>query len=546
MRVASDQIYGNKGLTQLPHDRLKRIAGHLKDVGRAQSRFAVLQPAWNPDMSPELAKEIFWAALDAQSFEIAERCIDIVAAEEGGQAAWPERARRMLDNRRPIDIQELIKRMARRPATTIARADGPLCYVLAGSLPQMTSGYAMRSHHLLQALAKTEFPVHCMTRPGFPVDVPGQDAQAAVPVISRVDGVEYHRILVPNRKELKQTPYLEGARRALMAEFARLKPFAVMAASNHANAAPALLAARALGLPFIYDVRGFWELSRLSDDPAFGETEEFRSAFALEGAVAAHADLIFTLTEPMREELVRRGASADRIRLLPNGCDPAQFVPRLRDADLEATLGIPADVPVIGYVGSFWGYEGLDDLIRACGMLRRRGVAFRLVLVGDAPSQVRNRAPITPELKARITQEGLDDWSFLPGRVPADTVEAWYSLIDIAPFPRKPLPVTELVSPMKPLEAMSMAKTVVVSSVGALAEMVSHNETGLVFAKGDCDALADTLETALRDPALRRRLGQAARRRVITERSWDRIARNAIRELEQFRISDAEKILSER
>ena len=87
------------------------------------------------------------------------------------------------------------------------------------------------------------------------------------------------------------------------------------------------MAARALGLPFIYDVRGFWELSRLSDEPAYGETPEFRVAFALEGAIAAHADLIFTLTEAMRAELVARGASADRIAILPNGCDPAQFTP---------------------------------------------------------------------------------------------------------------------------------------------------------------------------------------------------------------------------
>jgi len=108
----------------------------------------------------------------------------------------------------------------------------------------------------------------------------------------------------------------------------------------------------------------------------------------------------------------------------------------------------------------------------------------------------------------------------MPGRVPHEQVAAYYSLIDIAPFPRKPWPVCEMVSPMKPLEAMAMEKAVVVSDVAALAEMVDRGRYGLMFAKGDVSALADALQRLLTEADLRQRLGAEGRRNVLQNRTW--------------------------
>jgi glycosyltransferase involved in cell wall biosynthesis len=172
---------------------------------------------------------------------------------------------------------------------------------------------------------------------------------------------------------------------------------------------------------------------------------------------------------------------------------------------------------VIGYMGGFQDYQGLADLLRAAKLLVERGHQFRLLLVGSGP--------MAGSLADQIEELALGHCTWLRGRVPHDDVPRYYSLIDIAPFPRPPNPVCDIVSPIKPLEAMAMEKAVVVSSVAALSEMVEDEQTGLVFEKGSVPALADALERLLLDEALRRRLGKAARVWVRENRSWQRAAR---------------------
>ena len=127
---------------------------------------------------------------------------------------------------------------------------------------------------------------------------------------------------------------------------------------------------------------------------------------------------------------------------------------------------------------------------------------------------------MTDRIRELARRNNIEDWLIMPGRVPYNEVAEWYSLIDIAPFPRKSLAVTELVSPLKPLEALAMEKAIVVSSVGGMREMVRDEETGLVFAKDDVGALSDALSRLIKDAALRRKLGEAGRAWVARERSW--------------------------
>ncbi len=392
---------------------------------------------------------------------------------------------------------------------------GPVCYALSGSLPEMRSGYAMRSHYLLRALQADGQAVHALTRPGFPSDrgLP----QGGTNVV--VDGVTYHRIAVPRRDSLCRNDYLWQARDAYLRAFATVRPGLVMAASDHQSALPALLAARQAGLPFIYEVRGFWEITRASNRPLRAYTRAHRHAVWLESVTAARADMVITLGPEMANELVRRGVARDRIRLLPNACDPVRHAPRPRDAALAAQHAIPVDVPVIGYVGSFTTYEGLDLLVMACAILRRRGARFRLVLVGAEARSNPLDAAIMPRLRRLIAQHNLGAHVVMPGPVAAHDVARWYSLIDIAPFPRRSVPVARIVPALKPLEAMAMGKAVVVSNVAPQARLVADG-AGLSVASDDARALADTLDTLLRDPGLRARLGRAARAQVVARHSW--------------------------
>lgn len=401
---------------------------------------------------------------------------------------------------------------------------GRLVYVLHNTLPYSSGGYATRSHGVASGLLAKGRDVVCVSRPGFPLDVKPNLAPVDLPIVDRIDGVPYQRLIEPRRTNIAEYQYVRRAMGSMEAELRRLRPSYVQAASNYVTALPALVAARRIGVPFIYEVRGLWEITRLSRDEKFGASISFDVQRHIESTVAREADHVFTLTEPMREELIARGVQPDRITLLPNSVDAERFQERERDAGLAAELGIPAGVPVIGYIGTFVIYEGLEDLAAACVELHEKGLDFRLLLVGNENASGQERGPITEEV-LRISREGgIESKLIMPGRIPHQEVEAYYSLVDICPFPRKPWPVCEMVSPMKPLEALAMKKAVVVSSVRALVEMIQHDVTGVVFEKGNVQALAKAIADLIDKPDKRRRLGHDGREWVVRERSWEQVA----------------------
>jgi glycosyltransferase involved in cell wall biosynthesis/polysaccharide pyruvyl transferase WcaK-like protein len=422
--------------------------------------------------------------------------------------------------------------------TTVASDKTPssvperVCYVLHNSLPYASGGYASRSHGVASGLRDSGFEVVAVTRPGFPhdtMDVDVDDVRGHV-----FDRIRYTRIHEPRRKGLSTARYMEEIIPVFREKFLELRPSVVVAASFYITALPALIAARELRIPFIYEIRGLGELTKLSRDSSYGASEDYKVRERMEAETAKKADAVFTLTRPMLEEFVRRGVDRDKITLLPNSCDPERFKPRPRDKELAQELGIPQDVVVIGYIGTIVDYEGLDDLVRACSALKGRGVVFRLVIVGSETSTGGINGPVTTELHRLAAEGGLGDWLITVGRVPHDRVEGYYSLIDVVPFPRKPWPVCEMVSPMKPLEALAMEKAVVVSSVRALNDMVATGETGLVFDKGNVESLAEALQKLVEDPQLRRSLGKSGRRLVETERNWRNVGRVASTIIKQY------------
>ena len=184
----------------------------------------------------------------------------------------------------------------------------------------------------------------------------------------------------------------------------------------------------------------------------------------------------------------------------------------------EPQLGFPHDAVIIGYIGSIVSYEGLDLLMEALPQVKAAtNTPFRVLIVGDGAYMER--------VQNACKANELDDVVTFTGRVPHEEVESYYSLVDIAPFPRLPLPVTELVSPLKPFEAMAMEKAVIASDVHALTEIVQHDVTGLLFEKGNGSSLAEALVRLIDDSDLRNRLGGTARSWVQDERDWNAIAR---------------------
>jgi glycosyltransferase involved in cell wall biosynthesis len=248
---------------------------------------------------------------------------------------------------------------------------------------------------------------------------------------------------------------------------------------------------------------------------------------AMEAEAAKAADAVFALTRALKQEMVDRGVDADKITILPNGVDASRFLPREPDLELRDQLALP-DAPVIGYVGSVLDYEGIDVMLRAARLLADRRVDFHMLIVGDGD--------FLPRARQIAAGEGLDRLVTFTGRVPHEDVERYYSLVDVAPLPRKSLPVTEMVSPLKPFEAMAMGKVVVGSNVDAISEIIEHGLNGLLFQKDDAASLADVLEHILSDNINREALAAQARDWVLRERSWTRIAATASQVYERLGI----------
>jgi glycosyltransferase involved in cell wall biosynthesis len=389
--------------------------------------------------------------------------------------------------------------------------------VLAQSLPVRSGGYATRSHGVLTGLAALGWDVAAVTRLGFPLDRSPASDTREVPPTDVVDGIAYHHLLEVGVRRYPQFPlssyvgrFADGVVDHAVARRAAL----IHASSFHVNGLAAGVAAGRLGLPFLYEMRGLEDLMKISRDPSFATSERHRFLTILESAICHRADAVFVITEALRREMEGRGVPADRLVVLPNGVHVDQFSPRGRDRELEAQLGVRGKT-VIGYAGGLVDYEGLDLLLDAVADLKSKRSDFHVLIVGDGNYE--------RVLRAYADRLRLGDVVTFAGRVPHELIGRYLSLFDVAPFPRLPRPVCELISPIKPFESMAMQKAVVVSNVAALTEIVEDGVTGLVFQKGDSVDLARALERLLDLPEMRRSLGVAARDWVVAERDWSTI-----------------------
>lgn len=374
-----------------------------------------------------------------------------------------------------------------------------LIYAVNHSYPFSSNGYAVRTHGVASALVQSGLEVIAVSRPGSPWDRAGF-VDAGFALEHRIDGVRYVHLPSPRLTGKSLAGYTAQAAQAFSEVLRVFRPQAVLAASNWHNALPAALAARAAGLPFFYEVRGFWEISQAARDPAWADSTGFAHEVAGETAVARAAQRLFAINRFMRDELVRRGVAAARVDLVPNGFAgwPDDCVQRA--APTRAALGIGAR-HVVGYVGSFNVYEGLEDLIETVARLRKRGVDVALVLVGSGEPRgmgVGQAAdPAAQAYRALAEQLGIGAHVVMPGRVKPDEAAGFYALMDVVVIPRRPFAVSEMVSPMKPLEAAAHGKRVLLSDVAPLADLAPLCPHFSYFTKGNVSSLADKLGALL-------------------------------------------------
>lgn len=379
-----------------------------------------------------------------------------------------------------------------------------------------SNGYSTRTAGLVAGLKAHNEDVYVVARPGYPwdakTDVPAPGQRRFETTIS---GVRHAFNPGPSWSGDRLDHYLAQAADIFVREAQRSRAAVIHSASNYVTALPALMAARRLGVPFIYEVRGFWEITELSDTADWADTDRFRLAAGLEALVVREADEVLAITGQVKDELIRRGADPAKITLLPNSVDTEKFTPMPPVPGLREKLGIAADAVVVGYAGSLVAYEGLSDLLSSMKIVAGHGVKAHLVVVGDGKQ--------LPLLKGLAHEIGITDSVSFVGRVPAKSIPDYVSIFDIMPCPRRRLPVTEMVSPLKPLEAMASGKAVILTDLAPLRDIAGLDQgRALLCEPGDPESLAAALIRLAEDPALRISLGRRARLWTIDQRTWAR------------------------
>jgi PEP-CTERM/exosortase A-associated glycosyltransferase len=382
-----------------------------------------------------------------------------------------------------------------------------ILHVFDHSLP-LQSGYVYRSLGILGAQRGLGWETIQLTTPRNNPGPPGEEV---------VDGWTFHRTARPSwplsdRPVLRELAEIGATERRIGQLIARFRPDIVHAHSPVLTAIPARRAARRAGVKMVYEIRGSWE-DAAADHGTLREGDlRYRAMRALETRAMRRADAVVTLCAAMRAEIMRRGVPEARITVVPNAVDPARFRPAgTPDPALQAELGLEGRT-VLGFIGSFYHYEGLDLLLRAMPLMLARLPDLALLLVGGGEQEQALR-----RLAESLSLQGAVRFT---GRVPHGEVGRYYDLVDALVFPRRRMRLTELVTPLKPLEAMAEGRLVMASDVGGHRELIADGGNGILFPPDDPGALAERVVATLADRSAHERLRAEGRRFVAAERTW--------------------------
>lgn len=380
-------------------------------------------------------------------------------------------------------------------------------HVLDHSIP-LHSGYTFRTAALLREQRALGWETFHLTSP---------KQGKTIASVEDVDGLRFYRTPsatgfladLPIGRELALMQQLETRLEKVARE---VRPDILHAHSPVLNALPAIKVARRLGIPVVYEIRAFWEDAAVDHGSTTEGSLRYRATRALETRAIRQVDHVFTICEGLRADIVARGIPASKVTVIPNAVDIASFqLASPPDPQLQEKWGLTGRT-VVGFIGSFYAYEGLDLLLDALPELIRQRPDVRLLLVGGGPQEA--------NLRQQAERLGLGDHVIFTGRVPHQDVGRYYDLINVLAYPRHPMRLTELVTPLKPLEAMAQGQLFVASDVGGHKELIEHGKTGILFKAGDCKALSEALLGLLNDCQRWPELKANGRHFVEVVRNW--------------------------
>lgn len=380
-------------------------------------------------------------------------------------------------------------------------------HILDHSIP-LHSGYTFRTRNILREQRKLGWETCHVT------GLKHRDGSA---LEEDVEGLHFYRtpntgVFINKLPVVNQLHVVNTLARRLAEVVALQCPDILHAHSPALNGLAALRVGKKFGLPVVYECRAFWEDAAVDHGTSREWGVRYRMTRALETKVFREADAVTTICEGLRNEIVERGVDGEKVTVIPNAVDIENFTTDApKDAGLLDTLGLQGKV-VLGFIGSFYAYEGIPLLLESMSLLRREIPNIALLLVGGGPQQ--------EEIQTAVDKFGLGDCVVMPGRVPHEDVQGYYNLIDILAYPRMPMRLTDLVTPLKPLEAMAQGRIVVASDVGGHKELIQHGKTGYLFKAGNAVALAETISLVVKNRGDWQGLRMAGRNFVEQERTW--------------------------
>jgi len=384
-----------------------------------------------------------------------------------------------------------------------------ILHVLDHSLP-LHSGYTFRTAAILREQRALGWETFHLTSPKH--SAPGETED-------EIDGLHFFRTgwspgglsSLPIARELA---LMRATERRLEEVVERVKPDLLHAHSPVLNAIPALRVGRRHRLPVVYEVRAFWEDAAVDLGTAREWGVRYRLSRALETYALKRADAVTCICEGLRVEIVARGIRADKVTVIPNAVDIEKFsVGGSVDTALRGELDLDGAV-VLGFIGSFYAYEGLHLLIDALPIILREEPRARVLLVGGGPQE--------SSLRAQADRLGEAGKVRFTGRVPHADVGRYYDAVDILVYPRVSIRLTDLVTPLKPLEAMAQGRLLVASDVGGHRELIRDGVNGFLFRAGTATALAQRILDVLGAPENWAAIKGSGRAFVESERNWRR------------------------
>jgi PEP-CTERM/exosortase A-associated glycosyltransferase len=382
-----------------------------------------------------------------------------------------------------------------------------ILHVFDHSLP-LHSGYTFRSANILREQRNLGWQTFHLTSPKQ-VNCTALEEDA--------DGLHFYRTPPPTAwasrlPVLNQWAFMRATEKRLLSLARELKPDLLHAHSPVLNAWPAIHVGEKLGIPVVYEIRAFWEDAAVDHGTQSEGGLRYRLTKAMETRAVQRASQVVTICQGLRGDLISRGIPSTKIGTVPNAVDIEHFsLSAGADPELKARLGL-AGCRVIGFLGSYYAYEGLDLLIAALPGILEQAPDVRLLLVGGGPQEA--------NLKAQAAALGLSDKIVFVGRVPHAEVSRYYDLVDLLAYPRHAMRLTELVTPLKPLEAMAQGHLLIASDVGGHKELIEDGQTGVLFRAGDAADLAAKAVAALNQSDAGAAMRANGRRFVESERNW--------------------------